>query len=296
MKKSFYVLVFILCGAVVWYLFIKPNDYQVTMHVKTFPGTINQSVKYWSNSLDYSELLESSDPLNLTQQLQFGDSTHIYSWKVIPGTDSTSTIKVYVRDMDNSFKNKLKIPFGDTDFEKRTRKSLLDFLTNLKAHIAEFKVKIIGQEELKSKFCACTTQNTTQVAKAAGMMKDYPLLDGILARNNVTLNGSPVLEITEWDRKNDSITFNFCYPIEKTELLPNHKEITYKEIPGGNALKAIYNGNYITSDRAWYALLDYAAKNDINLTGLPIEVFNNNPNMGTNELEWKTDIYIPLKE
>jgi len=61
-------------------------------------------------------------------------------------------------------------------------------------------------------------------------------------------------------------------------------------------LKAIYNGNYITSDRAWYALLDYAAKNGIAVTGLPIEIFNNNPNMGTNELEWETEIFMPLKE
>ncbi|MBT8301662.1 MAG: AraC family transcriptional regulator [Maribacter sp.] len=296
MKKFFYALVFILLGTVIWYFFIKSHDYQVSMNVKTFPGTINQSIKSWSNSMDYSEMTGPSDPLNLTQKLQFGDSTHIYSWKIIPETDSTSRIKVYVRDTDNSFKNKLNIPFADTDFEKRTRKSLLDFLSVLKAHIGDFKVKIIGQEELKSKFCACTNLSTSQVAKAAGMIKDYPLLDGILARNNVTLNGRPVIEITEWDRNKDSITFNFCYPIEKSDLLPQHKEITYKNIPGRNALKAIYNGNYITSDRAWYALLDYAAKNGIAVTGLPIEIFNNNPNMGTNELEWETEVFMPLKE
>ena len=296
MKKFFYLLVFVLFGALLWYFFIKPHDYQVSMNVKTFPGTINQSIKYWSNTMDYSEITEQAGVLSLTQKLQFGDSTHLYSWKIIPETDSTSTIKVYARDADNSFKNKLNIPFSDTDFEKRTRKSLVDFLKNLNAHITDFRVQIIGQEELKSKFCACTTQSTSQVAKAAGMMKDYPLLDGILAKNNVILKGRPILEITEWDRSKDSITFNFCYPIEKADQLPQHKEITYREISGGNALKAIYNGNYITSDRAWYALLDYATKNDISLTGLPIEIFHNNPNMGNNEIEWKTEIFMPLKE
>jgi len=44
-----------------------------------------------------------------------------------------------------------------------------------------------------------------------------------------------------------------------------------------------------------YALIDYA-KNDIALTELPMEVFHSNPNMGGNELEWKAEIYMPLKE
>lgn len=296
MKKFIYVLVFILCGALLWYLFIQPHDYQVTMKAKTFPGTINQSIKYWSDTMDNSEIIEQDGLLSLQQKLQFGDSTHIYSWKIISETDSSSTIKVYARDLDNSFKNKLSIPFSDTDFEKQTRKSLGDFLKNLNAHIADFKVQIIGQEDLKSKLCACTTQNSSQVDKAAGMMKDYPLLDGILAMNNVMLKGRPILEITEWDKTSDRITFNFCYPIEKSDQLPQHKEITCREISGGNALKALYNGNYITSDRAWYALMDYAQKNDIALTGLPIEVFHSNPNMGGNELEWKAEIYMRIKD
>ncbi len=296
MKKFFYVLAFILFGAVLWYFFIKPHDYQVSMKAKTLPGTINQSIKYWSNTMDNSELIEQDGLLRLQQKLQFGDSTHIYSWKIIPESDSSSTIKIYAKDADNSFKNKLSIPFTDTDFEKRTRKSLLEFLTHLKTHISDFKVQIIGEEEFKPTFCACTSQSTSQVEKAAGMMKDYPLLDGILAMNNVALKGRPILEIKEWDWAKDSITFNFCYPIEKSDQLPQHKEITYRKISGKNALKAVYNGNYITSDRAWYALIDYAKKNDIALTGLPIEVFHSNPNMGGDELEWKTEIYMPLKE
>ncbi len=296
MKKFINVLVFILVGTLLWYFFIKPHDYQVTMKAKTFPGTINQSIKYWSNSMDNSEIIEQDGLLSLQQKLHFGDSTHIYSWQIIPETDSSSTIKVYARDAYNSLKNKLNIPFSDTDFEKQTRKSLSDFLKNLNAHIADFKVQIIGQEDLKPELCACTTHNSLQVDKAAEMMKDYPLLDGILAKNNVQLKGRPLIEITSWDKTSDRIAFNFCYPIEKSSQLPQHKEITYQEISGGNALKAIYNGNYITSDRAWYALMDHAQKNGIALTGLPIEVFHSNPNMGGNELEWKAEIFMLLKE
>ncbi len=296
MRKYFFLIGFLLFGAIIWYLFIKPNDYQATFEAKTIAGTINQSIKFWGESLPENVSLEQEDLLNIRQQLVFGDSIHQYHWKIIPVNDTTTTVKVYAKDVNHSFGNKIAIPFFDTDFEKRTRKTLLDFMTNLTEHLRDFKVEIVGREETKTKFCACTTQTTHQIDKASGMMKDFPLLSGILSMNGVALDGRPILEVTNWNMVKDSITFNFCYPIIKSKKLPKHKELIYKELHSKNALKAIYNGNYITSDRAWYALLEFARESNLEVTGLPIEVFYNNPNMGSNELEWKAEIYMPLKE
>jgi len=93
-----------------------------------------------------------------------------------------------------------------------------------------------------------------------------------------------------------NIEFNFCYPILQQETNPYHPEIIYKRIPSRPAIKAVYNGNYTTSDRAWYVLLDYAKQNNLEVTGLPVELFYNNPNMGGDELNWKAEIYMPLKD
>ena len=297
MKKIILFIGIILIVSVVWYLFIKPNDYQVNFKVKTFPGTINQIIKTWNNTLDGSKMIEqeSGDLLRLKQQIQFGDSIHIYSWHIVPETDSTSKVKVFIKDPQHSVKNKLTVPFSDTDFEKRSRKTLLDFNKKLNEHISNFKVKIIGKQHIDSTFCACTAQTTTQFGKARGMMKDFPLLDGFLATNGLKLNGRPFLEVTKWDIVKDSLTFNFCYPIIKSDTLPQHPDLSYKQLPSISAIKAEYYGNYITSDRAWYALLDYAKKNNLEINALPIEVFHNNPNMGGEELKWKTEVYLPLK-
>ena len=72
--------------------------------------------------------------------------------------------------------------------------------------------------------------------------------------------------------------------------------IQYKQYNQVTALKAVYNGNYITSDRAWYALLDYAKQNNIAVNNNPVEVFYNNPNYGGDEMRWKAEIYMPIKE
>ncbi|MGB5172050.1 GyrI-like domain-containing protein [Eudoraea sp.] len=295
MKKTFLVLIALLFMGVLWYLFVKPYDYIVTFKARTFPGAINQSLKIWGNSLKEAQLINQEDLTHLTYNLTFNDSTYLYQWNIIPLTDSTSKVEVYVKDIRHSLKNKIAIPFSNTDFEKRTIKTVKDFNEKLNEHIDKFRVKIIGEDELFATYCAYVTVKTTQFGKAQGMMYNYPLLNTILANNGIELNGRPFVEVTEWDRETDSIQFDFCYPIIKSDSLPQHPDLKYKQINSKKALKAIYNGNYITSDRAWYALLDYAAKNNQELEELPIEVFFNNPNMGGNELSWKAEIYMPIR-
>ena len=295
MKKIILVVVALVLAGLVWYLFIKPYDYLVTFNAKTVPGTINQSIKLWGTTLKDSRLLSQEGFTHLEQNIRFSDSTYLYQWDIIPLTDSTSKVKVYVKDLEHSLKNKIAIPFLNTNFEKRTISTVKDFHEKLNEHISKFRVKIIGKNELRSTYCAYVTIKTSQFGKAQGMMNDFPLLNTILADNGIKLNGRPFLEVTEWDKETDSIQFDFCYPIIKSDSLPVHPDLKYKQFNSRNALMAIYNGNYITSDRAWYALLDYARKNNIDITELPVEVFHNNPNMGGDALSWKTEVYMPLK-
>ncbi len=295
MKKIILVLVPLLFVGLVWYLFLKPYDYVVTFKARTLSGTINQSIKMWGVTLKDAQLVNQEGLTHLEQNIKFNDSTYLYKWDIIPLTDSTSKVKVYVKDLDHSFRNKIAIPFFNTDFEKRTISTVKDFNEKLNAHIDKFRVKIIGPKELTSTYCAYVTVKSTQVEKAQGMMNNYPLLNNIFASNGIELSGKRFLEVTKWDKETDSIQFDFCYPIMKSDSLPQHPDLRYKQFNSRNTLMAIYNGNYITSDRAWYALLDYSEKNDIEVTGLPVEIFHSNPNMGGDGLNWTAEIYLPIK-
>lgn len=294
MKKIGILLGTLLVLGLLWYLFLYPADYLVRMQAKTFPATIAQTLKLWDSTLPNANITEKEGMLNFTQELQFGDSVHQYQWEIIPVHDSLSKIHVYAKDRKNSLINKLMVPFAETGFEKRTEQTLTDFLSSLNEHIESFRVKIIGETEFPGKYCACTQLSTTQFGKADGMMKDYPLLSTVLVNKGLELDGPPIIELKKWDRENDRIVYNFCFPIMQQASLPFIKEIRYLEIPPRKALLAEYNGNYITSDRAWYALLDYAEKNKLGVTGLPLEVFYNNPTLGGDALRWKAEIYMPL--
>lgn len=296
MRKILSIVVALFLVSMIWYLFIKPQDYQVSFNARTIPGTIYESVKAWNRTLDSFAPVEFDSPMHFTQKVFANDSVHLYDWEITKVHDSLSKVTVNITDEENSLQNKLDVIFSDNDFEKGSRKRLLDFYDLLDEHLKSFKMSIEGESEIFSSFCACVSLKMAPEDKAKGMMANYNFLNSLLLENNVEFNGPPFVEVLDWDLKNNMLSFNFCNPIIRSERLPQHPDIEYHRIFPKRALKAMYNGNYITSDRAWYYLLDYAKEHNIPVEEKPIEVFYNNPNMGGDELEWKTEVYMPLKE
>jgi effector-binding domain-containing protein len=294
LKKIIALSLVILTGFLVWYFHFKPYDYAVKFTARTFPGAINQSIKLWNYSLSNAEIEKSDDLLQLKQTVVHNDSTFLYDWRITPLSDSTSMVQVFITDKDHSLHNRLTFPFYDTDFEKRVKNTVVDFNEKLKQHIGKFKVRIEGMTETEPMFCAYVSLEGRQIEKASGMMQNYSLLSNSLVEHDLELNGKPIVVINEWDQINDRIQYDFCYPIVKPDSLPEIPFISYREIKGGRAIKAVYNGNYISSDRAWYALLDYAKKEKLEVDPSPFEIFYNNPNMGGNELGWRAEIFMPL--
>ncbi len=297
MRKALWLIFVLMTIAILWYLFIKPSDYTIRFETKTFPGAINQTIKLWDKTLNVdTPITQVDDIYQLTQKVKFHDSIHIYDWHITPLTDSTSKVKVNIRDEQHSLSNKIGVPFSDTDFEKRSRKTVLDLMENINDHIDKFTVSVEGESTIPEKYIAYVPLKVTQFQKAGGMMENLNYLSHVLLENEVQLDGPPIVQVEKWNTKKDSLEYNFGQPIVRSEKLPIHSEIKYKRIFPERALKATYHGNYITSDRAWYALLDYAKKNNIAVEKRPVEVFFNNPNMGGDEKSWKAEIYMPIKE
>ena len=297
MKKTVIGILIVLLIAFVGYFIIYPYDYIIRFEANTFPGTINQSVKLWNKTAGVAgSPVVQEDLYHLEQQVQAGDSVHIYNWEITPLTENSSKVTVRIKDRDHSWKNKLLVPFTESEVERSGIKHVSDFVNDLQDHIDLFKVQIEGEAEMPSTFYAYVELKTDQHGKAGGMMDTYMMLSDVLVRNNVTLNGPPMILVDQWDRKTDSLEYRFCFPIIRSDQLPQHPNIKYNRIFPKRALKATYNGNYITSDRAWYALLDYAESEGIEVEETPVEVFFNNPHMGGDALRWKAEVYLPLKE
>ena len=202
------------------------------------PGTINQSLKLWNKSLDGAKIEGSEDLTVLNQFVPYNDSIFRYKYEIKPLSDTTSMVKVYVTDTQHSIKNRLTFPFLNTDFEKRVKNSMLDLSDKLTEHTSRFQVTIEGESEIEETFCAVISLKGLQVEKAKGMMQNFTLLSGTLLKNKMELTGRPFISVNSWEMKNDSIKYDFCYPIKKTDSLFEHPYISFKTIEAKKALKS----------------------------------------------------------
>jgi effector-binding domain-containing protein len=296
MKKILALVSLVLAGALAWLLFLKSHDFVAVLEAKSVPGTINHTLKTWSRSMENSEIRQIGDSNHLKQELRFNDSLFVYDWKLTRTNDSLTKIEVGVSLEEKNPLMRISNLFSETDFKHRSRNTILDFNEKLHEHLASFRVRIDGEASLEPIYCAYVTIENGQLEKALGMMQNYSLLSNVLLENKIELKGMPFVEVTYWNQEKEQLKYNFCYPIVKKDSLPANGLVSFKQFEGGKYLKATYNGNYISSDRAWYELLDYARQRGIELEEKPVEIFFNNPNMGGDELDWRADIYMPLTE
>lgn len=296
MKKFISLSIIIALALGAWFLFLKPGDFTAKIKAQTNVGSLEQSIKNWTQEAKLLDVEIKDESTRLVQEIKAQDSTHVYEWHVTRINDTLSEILVHVTDPDNSIANRWKGLFKETDFKKKAKATVLDFNTRLEDHLERITITIEGRDTIHSNFYAYTELEGLQILKANGMMKDISHLQNTMVRNDIEMKGLPFVRVTDWNRETDSIKYQFAFPIIEQDTLPEIIDIKYAKRPEQQAIKATYNGNYITSDRAWYALLNYAKTNNIKVDPRPLEVFYNNPSMGGDESRWKAEIYLPIIE
>ena len=300
-NKRIYTIALIVLFSIglVWYLLIKESDYTITFKVKSSTGTIFQGINEWTSmqSKKHNEkytILEKSNFDFIKQEMKKGNSQFEYVWNIETVNDSTTKISVGIKEINHSLYNRLTAPFFSTKFKT----DQIDKITNLKEefenHIKTFKVKIDGVGSSPEAFVAYINLKSVMQEKAQTMIGNDNIITGFLYKNHIKIIGRPYAEINKWDLEKETLDFNYCFPIDKNSKWITNAIVKFKKIPAMNGLKATYFGNFRTSDRAWFALLDYAKKNGYDLDNRPLEHFLANPFNGGAELEWQTKIIIPF--
>jgi hypothetical protein len=295
MKKILWLVLLVGSVFLCWYLFVRPFEFEVKFNAKTTGGDIIQTIRLWGRSFKNGEILEVDSTFGLRQRITLENRSYIYNWKFDNANDSTTRVRIEISEPGKSVVNKVYVPFSDQPIEADSKEVLMRFYEILQSHLKITRVKVEGESQMNSSFCVCRNLETAQTEKANGMMADFPLLTSFIHDTGLTPAGSPMVRVREWSHTKGTLNFDFCFPIVKTDSLPKSDLVEYKEFRSMKALKAVFNGNYITSDRAWYALLEYAERKGYKRAGFPIEYFHNNPNLGWDEETWKADVYLPIE-
>ena len=283
-----------------WYFLLKQSDYTITFKVNAATGTISQGIMEWSTTQSKSQnelytLLEKRNYDFIKQQMKKGNQVMEYTWNMESINDSITNVIVGVKDLNHSFYNRLTAPFIPTKFRTEQIEKIKSFKIGLEDHIDDFKIRIDGEKSSEEIYVAYISLKSVMQEKAQTMIGYDPEIVGYLDRNKIKIIGHrPYLEVTDWDQEEETVTFNYCFPIPKNTKYVQDDNVKFKTIPAFKGLQATYFGNYRTSDRAWFTLLDYAKKNNIKLQKKVLEHFLANPFNGGNELEWETKIIIPF--
>ena len=294
------VLSFVFSLFLIWYLFIKESDYCISFKVKTATGTVFQGVQEWSKARTTTDkesfvIVERKNFGFIKQEMSKGITKMEYTWDIQSINDSITTVNVGVKDKQSSIYNRLTAPFYNTSFKKEQIKKITDFRNGLNKHLENFKVKIDGLGESEETFVAYISLKSVLQEKAQTMIMNDATITGFLEQSNIKIIGKPYLEIENWDLDNEQLDFNYCFPIDNNVKMINNGIVKFKTIKAVKGLEATYYGNFRTSDRAWFALLDYAKAHNYKLVNKPLEHFLANPFNGGDELSWETKIVIPFE-
>jgi effector-binding domain-containing protein len=295
MKKVIWILLGAALIVLVWYLFVRPYEFEVNFKARTLPGDIIQTIRIWDRSMDDSEIMKVDSLFGLTQQIVWQNRRYVYRWSFEIIDDSTARVNIKITQPGRSILNKILIPVTNQHIEQDAADIARQFYDLLNVHLKITDVKVLGEGEITPGFCACRTIETRQVEKANGMMKEYGVLTSFISDFDLRTNGPPIIKVIKWNHTLGELKYDFCFPIVKTDSLPINNSITYKDFKSERVLRAVYHGNYITSDRAWYALFRFAESNGYKAVGLPVEYFYDNPNLGLNEKDWRAEVFLPIQ-
>ncbi len=277
------------------YLFIRSHEFSVRFKAKTTSGDLIETVRFWNRSLKDAEIVQVDSFYRIEQRVSRNGNNYKFIWDLKETGDSTINVRIKISEPGNGLRNKVLVPITQQPIETDSEELVRQFYEALQEHLEITRVKILGEAETGDLSCVCKEVKTDQIAKGNGMMREFPLLSSFIADFHLEVKGPPLVRINAWDHSAGTITFDFCFPVVPETEMPDTDMFEYKIIPGQKALRAEYFGNYFTSDRAWYLLINYAKSNGYDVENLPVEYFHNNPNLGTNEREWRAEIFLPIK-
>ncbi|MFV8226041.1 hypothetical protein [Christiangramia aquimixticola] len=302
MKKVLSTVLFLLVLGLVWFLFIKKYDYRFHFQAKYGPGVVYHELKslgefsVFNSSPDIKNL--QSEPYQiLDQEIDFEKDELDLHWELERLNDSTTDVYLYVRSNDR-IKNRLAVlnPFSKGEFVDSLSGIFTDFGKKLRTKQQDYKVQLLDSIVYSPSLdCICRSASNIKVSqKASQMVNDIVPLEDFLLDHDLKLNGYPFVKITRWDRDENIIDFDFCFPVNLAQdIKPDHR-VNFQQYKATTSLKAIYNGNYRSSDFAWYDLMNKAEKEGFTTSGLPLEIFFNNPKSDINAPSWKAEVYLPV--
>src|SRR5688500_1369904 len=100
-----------------YYLFIKPSDFEANFKADTSRGDLIQTIRIWNRSLDKAEVIAVDSFSTLKQTIQWKARDYVYHWHFASLNDSVTKVNIQISEPGRNFLNKVLIPFTNQPIE-----------------------------------------------------------------------------------------------------------------------------------------------------------------------------------
>ena len=128
------------------------------------------------------------------------------------------------------------------------------------------------------------------------MPKMLTTLNNFVAKQNISLAGSPFTYYHKWDEANNAVIFSSCMPTTE-KIISTDPEILTGQLQPFRALKTTLTGNYKNLNEALDTAMAYIKDNNLSIdeNGPMLEYYINDPKKNPNPADWMTELYVSIK-
>ncbi len=251
------------------------------------------------NGVGTMKTLDAKPNSSIVQEMQIGDfPASSVSWNISPNVDGTSNVtwKIKGEDMSFGFKAYATITGGmDKQIGPHYERSLEKLDSILVADMQRYTIEIDGITEYGGGFFLYKTTNANSNNISAKMAENFGAIAQFMAQQGISQFGMPMTVYNNMAENN--VIMSNGIPVKERIDLPADSDISIDFIPNIKVLKTTLTGNYTNLTMAWEATMKHIADNGLEQSDIkPFEIYSTDPGDYPNPADWKTEIYIPLKD
>jgi effector-binding domain-containing protein len=238
---------------------------------------------------------------SIEQNMQTSDfPTSKVDWKFNPNDDGSTNVIWTIKANNVSFGFKMYLALmGDMEKQigSQCERSLEKLDSIVVTDMKKYSIEINGLTEHSGGFYIYNSTSCKINDLKNTINELLPKVKEYAKNNNIAISGFPFINYHSYDVENNAVMFSCCIPTT-ARVITTEPDILTGQLEPFKTLKTTLKGDYINLKEAWDMSMKYITNsgNTIADNGPMLEVYVTDASLIANPADWKTEIYIALKE
>ena len=238
---------------------------------------------------------------SIKQTMQISDfpSSNVH-WKFKPNEDGSTNVTWDISGKDLPFTFKIfSVLMGGMEEQigPHYERSLEKLDSIVVADMKKYSIEINGITEHSGGYYIYNSTSCKIDNLGEKMGELFTNINTYATDNHITVSGFPFVYYHKYDVENNAVMFSCCLPTN-SRIITSQGNILTGQLEPFKTLKTTLTGDYNNLKEAWEKSMNYISNSgfEMNDNGPMLETYLTNVSNVPNPADWKTEIYIALKD